>query len=175
MIFGFPTISLIHFSISIHRLSARIPTMNRMVKKNKNNHLSAYIGPYPGTDTDAAGKVEVKFYPNADGLQFKHTLKNLEEDATGGIHIHSGLTCDNADDVGGHYWDSGSDGTTPDQWTSEYGAVYETNKKGSTKGSFSLDSGYGYDDNIGHAVVVHDSTGEKVGCGVLVEGQEKCQ
>jgi Cu/Zn superoxide dismutase len=151
-----------------------IPSALSKKQKNKKKTLTACIGPYPGTDTDADGKVEVKFYPNADGLTFKHKLKNLEEDVTGGTHIHSGTTCDNADDVGGHYWDAGSDGTTPDQWTPEYGAVYETNGKGSTKGSFSLDSGYGYDENIGHAVVVHDSTGARVGCGVLVEGKEKC-
>jgi len=87
-----------------------------------------------------------------------------------GVHIHTGTTCDDASLVGGHYWDSVGD-TVADPWTSTYGAVYNTDGEGMDDAMYPLNSGYDFDDNLGHAVVVHASDGTRIGCGVLSQGR----
>ncbi len=133
--------------------------------------LQACITAYPGTTSTILGKIVVRFDMDTDDLTYEYRMRDLEVSAVGGTHIHTGTTCDDASLVGGHYWDTGVNGTDPDPWTAEYGAVYETNVGGDARGSFTLNSGYGYEENAGHAVVVHDSTGARVGCGVLGKGK----
>ena len=43
-------------------------------------------------------------------------MGNLEVSTSGGLHIHSGFTCDDADGVGGHYYT----GLSSDPWTTTY-------------------------------------------------------
>ena len=54
-----------------------------------------------------------------------HTHKltpNTHAHARAGIHIHAGYTCDDADGVGGHYWDESGNGPwgSTDPWTTNY-------------------------------------------------------
>ena len=77
------------------------------------------------------------------------------------MHIHEGTSCDTDGDVGGHYWDA----SLADPWT-EDATKYETNA-GKAQGSFQLNSGYTFDGNVGHVVVVHNAGGNRVACGVL--------
>ena len=99
-------------------------------------------------------------------MTFSYKFFGLEPDITGGVHIHTGTTCSDASLVGGHYWDD-QGGTVADPWTNDNGSVYTTNSDGKAVGSFTLDSGYGFDDNKGHAFVIHASDGSRVGCGLL--------
>jgi len=131
--------------------------------------LSACIGTYPGyegnIDASDGNKVTVRFDDN--DMVFRYHAKGVEADCTNcGVHIHSGTTCDDASLVGGHYWNSVGD-TVPDPWTSAYGAVYNTDSEGMANAMYTLNSGYDYEENVGHAVVVHAQDGTRIGCGIL--------
>ena len=84
-------------------------------------------------------------------------LTGLEADAMGGVHIHAGMTCETS---GPHYWTPASDN---DPWN-----VIQWSTSGSDAASdvIEFQNGYGYDNQF-HAVVVHDSFGNRVACGVL--------
>lgn len=98
-------------------------------------------------------------------MKFSHTVAGAELRCENcGIHIHTGTTCNDASLVGGHYWDASK---TEDLWTAAGGAVYNTNNFGDSKAAFNLTNGYDIDDNVGHAVVIHASSGERIGCGLL--------
>ena len=51
-----------------------------------------------------------------DGVSMRGVMGGLEPSVTAGFHIHAGYTCDDADGVGGHYYDGLSD----DPWTTMY-------------------------------------------------------
>ena len=128
--------------------------------------LQGSLGAYPEYtgDLDVSGKVKVSF-DEADCLTLKLDLEGVEPNCVDcGIHIHSGTTCATADDVGGHYWD---DASVEDPWVTAYGSVYNSDDEGCAKSKFTVDSGFGFEDNNGHAVVVHAQDGARIGCGVL--------
>lgn len=130
--------------------------------------LVASMGKYPGYtgDLDPSGRVKVIF--NMDNtFTFEYNLKGVDTQCEEcGIHIHTGVSCDSHDQVGGHYW---NDVVIKDLWTAAGGAVYKSKKrKGKAKGYFTLSNGYGYEENKHRAVVIHDKkTGARVGCGLL--------
>ena len=101
-------------------------------------------------------------------MTFEYDLEGVEPDCVNcALHIHTGTTCDDASLVGGHYWnpDSGHD-----PW---HMTGYNSNSSGDAKGEFVVDSGYGYEENDGHAVVVHAQDGSRIGCGVLSHKSSK--
>ena len=127
--------------------------------------LKAEIGSYPGYtgDLEVEGKVTVSFSSDST-FEFSYDLEGLEEECIGcGIHIHAGMSCDDADLVLGHGWQTV---ITQDLWTAAGGSVYNA-VDGKSEGSFMLYNGYSYIENRGHAVVVHGSDGTRIGCGVL--------
>ena len=75
----------------------------------------------------------------------------------------------NASAVGGHFW---TPATAPDPWLG-MPAMWASDANGNAVGSFTVEgpyytgNGYGYAGNLGHAVVVHNPNGTRVGCGVL--------
>merc|ERR1719476_1176108 len=71
------------------------------------------------------------------------------------------MTCDDADAVGGHYYDAGS--IEADPWSP---VGYVTKSGGIAWGSGKAAIGQGQD-IAGRAIVVHDSTGGRVGCALL--------
>merc|ERR1712048_259894 len=81
-----------------------------------------------------------------------------------GIHIHEGMTCDDADSVGGHYYDG--DSIAADPWSP---ITYQASADGTTKGKTKASIGAGQD-ITGRAIVVHDKTGARVAC-ALIEGK----
>ena len=126
--------------------------------------LYACMDTYPGYTGDlkvGGSQVAVKF----DDLEidFHFDLNGVEQNCSNcGIHIHQGITCDSADEVGGHYWNTGAD-----PWTTP-GAVYDSDRNGRAKSKFDINSGYNIDQNDGHAVVIHAQDGSiRIGCGVL--------
>jgi len=80
-----------------------------------------------------------------------------------GIHIHEGMTCDDADAVGGHYYDA--DSITDDPWKP---LTYTAGTHGFSFGNVKATIGKGQNIN-GRAIVVHDQTGGRVAC-ALVKG-----
>merc|ERR1712226_1293608 len=81
-----------------------------------------------------------------------------------GIHIHEGKTCEDADAVGGHYYDH--DSITSDPWSP---VTYTATADGKSKGKTSAGVGAGQNIN-GRAIVVHDKTGGRVAC-ALIQGK----
>ncbi|MED5526879.1 superoxide dismutase family protein [Gallaecimonas pentaromativorans] len=121
--------------------------------------LSAKVGAYPGTSQTVTGKVKVSFH---DGRTLVHyDLKGLGPVTNGGLHIHVGKTCDDAEQVGGHYF---SPTTAGDYWKS---GLWSADSKGEAIGSFTVVSDLGYKDNKDHAIVVHGPDGARIGCGIL--------
>lgn len=131
--------------------------------------LHAEIGSYPGSTAEAspAGMVDVQFFGD-NALRFSFALEGLTELCDKcGAHIHTGITCEDADYVLGHYWDTSEQPADP--WVASEGAVYYSNEAGESTGSFFLFSGFGFDENNGHAVVFHGPDGGRIGCGTLKE------
>jgi Cu/Zn superoxide dismutase len=75
------------------------------------------LGTYPGTTYSPKGTLLITNYldKKEDGIKITGTMGGLGASSSGGIHIHSGFTCDatvdsNGDDatstsVGGHYYE----------------------------------------------------------------------
>merc|ERR1712166_170460 len=124
---------------------------------------TATISQYPGySATSPAGTVKVSEGSSSAQITLEYALSGLAPGSTGGLHLHTGTTCDRASSVGPHYWTPAS---SADPWTTTYAA---SSASGTSFGSLSLFSGYSVSLNVGHAVVVHDSTA-RIGCGVCVE------
>merc|ERR1712226_522575 len=125
-------------------------------------------GPYPGYAGDLKVTGEVDAYLAKSGNAFlTYSLNGLEDACKTtpegvanacGIHIHEGKTCDNADDVGGHYYATDSDPWGVLGYNSKYG--------GRAYGSVKAAIGQG-EDIAGRAIVVHDSTGGRVACALV--------
>ena len=88
-----------------------------------------------------------------------------------GVHIHQGVSCSNSEQVMGHYW-STSTLSELDPWVN---VTYTTNKGGFSGGFVVLMGGNGYslEENIGHAIVIHDEDGKKIGCGILMKSNAR--
>ena len=99
----------------------------------------------------------------------------------GGVHIHSGSSCD-IYKQGGHYFKENSNRpNNGDPWfvdptsIAPAGATYTTygNNGGPGHADFRFDNGYGADDNAGHVIVIHDTIVDeggdyaRIACGVL--------
>lgn len=80
-----------------------------------------------------------------------------------GLHIHTGKTCSNASEVGGHFYHSQIFGPPNDPWSAMTYVGYD----GSSLGSSSVLIGRGMDEIVGRAFVVHDATGGRVACGLV--------
>ena len=59
-------------------------------------------------------------------------------------------------------------GSPVDQWTPAGESIYDVNKRGFAKGSFTFTSGDDtFADNVGRDVVIHDQDGTQILCGIL--------
>lgn len=135
------------------------PALGRATAAATSGELSASVGAYPGTHTQVDGNVGAEF---EDGyVEIDYDLTGLEPNANGGLHIHTGTSCKDADKVDGHYYAPKADG---DYWKN---ANWVSDANGEAHGSFRLISGLSSKQNEGHAVVVHASNGDRIGCGIL--------
>jgi hypothetical protein len=137
--------------------------------------VSSGIVPYPGYtgDLTVSGTVTL----TGDTTQtLKIDLAGLDTDcvygagdnvANGcGIHVHSGMSCDVADDVGGHYYSSD---LSADPWSD---VVYVTDSTGKNSSSQTVETGYTLWELSGRAFVIHElTTGTRIACGVLKAGE----
>ena len=78
------------------------------------------VGAYPGYSgaLSVRGTVSIRGNQLGEGIILEGTIVGLEADVTGGIHIHSGVTCANESYVGGHYYDT--DWASGDPWSTTY-------------------------------------------------------
>ena len=115
--------------------------------------LIATMGAYPGSSVvPPSGTVIVTAV--SDGLiRISANLQGLPPSSSGGIHIHTGTTCDTAANVGGHYWTPASN---PDPWTT---TMWTSNDAGAATAEFTVSTGYPLASNYGHAVVLHANDG----------------
>ena len=129
--------------------------------------LEANIERYPGFNglERFDGEVELSFFLD-DTFRLSFQGIGLEANCNDcGIHIHEGVTCNNASLVGGHYWDNT---VLSDPWVADQGAFYTTSSMGVADRAFYLYSGKTYQENMNHAVVVHAKDGTvRIGCGIL--------
>jgi len=135
-------------------------------KKKSKVTLTASIGKYPEYEgpLNVTGKVKVT-YNGDESFKFQYDLEGLEENCVDcGIHIHAGVSCDTHADVKGHGWNKF---VVRDMWVTAGGTFYNTPNTTSAKGFFYLYNGFGIEETVNHAVVVHTNGGGRVGCGTL--------
>ncbi|MEH6444497.1 MAG: hypothetical protein V7784_11420 [Oceanospirillaceae bacterium] len=126
-----------------------------------NQTLAADLGTYPGSSLSApAGKVSVSF--DKETLSVKFNMNGITPSSKGGIHIHTGTSCDDASKVGGHYW---SATLGDDTWKT---TTWESDSNGNAKGELMVKTGYNYAENLSHALVIHNTEGSRIACGILV-------
>merc|ERR1719263_1331264 len=131
------------------------------------------LAPYPGYSGELSVTGAVGGYLYGNDAYVWYNLAGLETDCATvpegvanacGIHIHEGMTCDDADSVGGHYYDG--DAISADPWAP---VTYQASADGTSKGKTQANVGAGQNIN-GRAIVVHDKTGARVAC-ALIEGK----
>lgn len=80
-----------------------------------------------------------------------------------GVAIHQGMDC--TADAMGHYFGAGVE---VDPWTEMTAVKYQSNKRGrAAANGIVVITGLSNFDVLGHTVVVHDSTGGRIACGIL--------
>lgn len=106
------------------------------------------------------------------GVFLSAELSGLEPSTAGGLHVHSGTSCATHEDVGGHYFSSSTDPWTAVVW--ESGAHGVASVVGPDLLNYTLRGSNGgvsgdsrYLPLEGHAVVLHDSYGDRIACGLL--------
>lgn len=112
------------------------------------------------------------------GLKISGVVTGLEKDVkydastsptnAAGVHIHAGTTCATADGVGGHYYQGAEDPWTQDIYTYNSGSD-GVGRIGISQSVILSKEKFGFEPDaaVGRAVVVHDSTGKRIGCGIL--------
>jgi len=100
-------------------------------------------------------------------LQLSYELADTEPNCVNcGLHVHVGVTCEEAAYVGLHYY-----AFAEDPWNSADGAVYNSNSAGTAEGQFSIAVGLPEDQMYHRAVIIHGSGGaaDRIGCGICYE------
>mmetsp|Transcript_41905 Transcript_41905/g.96135 ORF Transcript_41905/g.96135 Transcript_41905/m.96135 type:complete len:343 (+) Transcript_41905:68-1096(+) len=132
---------------------------------------SAFV-PYPGYAGNLSVAGTVLLLDAVDGQMMFFHLTGVDTACTAptndanscGVHIHEGMTCETASDIGGHYWSSTF--VADDPWAT---VVYATATGESTTmgAGITVGTGVSNSDNLGRAFVVHDSSGARVACATL--------
>lgn len=127
---------------------------------------SAALGPYPGrSDKGVMGTVWVE--ASNYSLTVSGTLSGLPPSTTAGFHIHSGVSCDSAGEVGGHWYNVETG--LEDPWTP---ITYASDSAGVAVLNITMtraELGYNPLDGLYRTVVVHSPPPSpvRVACGVL--------
>ena len=131
------------------------------------------IESYPGVTPQANeifGILHVQTASIENKVHIRGHLQNVEPSVRSGWHIHSGKTCLNADLVGGHWYDTQTITEDNDPWKqSKY--TFQSDGEGNAiiNCSFSLDDmKESVSEIAGHSFVVHNTDGERIGCGTVI-------
>ena len=97
-------------------------------------------------------------------LKLDFSVSNLGQNiAAGGLHIHSGTSCDSEQTQGGHDYDSSK---YSDPWGQN--TVYTTDNMGRGTGSFIVfNTGRSLEQVLRKVVVLHDANGARKACGII--------
>jgi hypothetical protein len=126
--------------------------------------LYAIISDYPGIARTMMGTGSfVTMEKNAnDGSvivrQSLHFIRNANQGRNGGLHVHTGVSCQDPKTVGGHYFDGANDPWLTTKWSSVENSFTIPS---STDGMPSMSN------MIGKAVIVHSEDGTRIGCGII--------
>jgi len=122
-----------------------------------------YTGSYPGWEflTGTVKATATDMFEYVSTIDLEYTLTGAEPNAAAGIHIHVGTNCADANLVSGHYF-----ATASDPWSTTTTSVADT--YGDVAGAFTVAAGLGFEAIVDHTIVVHDSAGARIGCGVCV-------
>ena len=133
------------------------------------------LGNYPGSvltvrgvAATVGGTLIMEYLHDSEMVAVRGVITGLNASTTGGWHIHAGFSCEAASLVGGHYYLDNQ----PDTWM---GITYTSDSYGVAKvetylPAFSLMGGPLAVN--GHAVVVHNSFGSRIGCGVITPASD---
>jgi Cu/Zn superoxide dismutase len=171
---------VIHELTSGARIACGVLVAGEMVSVGS---FSSYPG-YTGSLTSVAGTVNIASSGVVSQV-LTWDLTDVDTDCTTGagddvangcgIHVHAGSTCDDADDVGGHYYSSVSNSleasTTDDPDASDdpwADVVYVADSTGASTGAAQVVTGLTLPDLVGKAFVVHELTsGGRIACGIV--------
>merc|ERR1740130_1178252 len=122
-------------------------------------HSSATsLGRYPEYAGSISAEGVVVVSQHGSMLVLTYQVAGLEADVSGGMHVHAGTSCATTADPGGHYYS-----VAEDPWDT----MYTSDGSGTASGSFHVDAGYSAVQVDGHVIVLHNSAGTRVACGVL--------
>ena len=122
-------------------------------------------------DSNATGYVSLSIsggviagYAEGSGLESDILASDCTADNCMGIHVHEGMSCVDADSQGGHYYY-----TDEDPWaTSVYNHTTTSGKTDPTYAFVNVNIGLDTDDLRKRAFIMHDFSGGRVACGLLV-------
>lgn len=133
------------------------------------------LGAYPGSGAmTISGTLRVTYDEAVHSLTIDGLVAGFAPGTTGGWHVHEGYTCADATAVGGHYYATGG----LDAWQP---LAYAADSRGVARVSVTV---HGYSlaskmpigaaaterrdmPTLGRAIVFHDATGARVGCGLI--------
>jgi hypothetical protein len=123
------------------------------------------VGKYPGYSGSQYIAIMAVLTEESGHLKMDVVMTGLEPNVTGGIHIHTGMTCDaGSDEVGGHYYPD----MVEDPWNS---ITYTSNAMGQASLTLGL-SNFSLTGTVrpvmGRALVVHLADGTRAACGLIV-------
>ena len=111
-------------------------------------------------------------------------VDGLQPSVTGGVHIHSGESCESAATQGGHYFKGYPNVVKKDPWLKPFDSNripiapettgYTTNADGEAREVFFFDQKIGYDGTVGKVIVIHADVNapvpnyQRTACGVLM-------
>lgn len=128
------------------------------------------IGNYPeNVAASVRGEVQISAGAGVGDLTVNYKLwfdeAGLLANDSGGLHIHKGVSCEDKDLVGGHYWDVALDATDP--WGAGTMWTNIASDNNYSEGSFQVPKNFPFAAQTGHAVVVHNTAGARIGCGTI--------
>merc|ERR1712166_929291 len=147
-------------------------------------NIQAYPGTTGGKYSSVAGSVSVSGAPagvpwaRSPWLTLSYSLTGVEPGVAAGLHIHTGTTCADADYVAGHFFATdlayqqivSNTATSADPW---FQPTSTADQCGATSGKIdTVLTGPQTSEHFGHAVVVHDESGARIGCGICKKATE---